>query len=127
MTLASASCSRRTTIPAEAPHGPIRKARASAQSSTCIGPLANPAGVKRQLSASPGPIYVPVYAEALRLLGTERAMIVSGDEGLDELSIAGTSRFASIGFDLGHDIIAPEGAGLSPPSAVRNPGRRCGV
>ena len=47
-------------------------------------------------------------------------MIVSGDEGLDELSIAGTSRFASIGFELGHDIIAPEGAGLPrhPLSAI---------
>ena len=47
--------------------------------------------------------------------------LIRGDEGLDELSIAGTSRFASIGFDLGHDIIAPEGAGLPrhPLSAIR--------
>jgi anthranilate phosphoribosyltransferase len=54
-------------------------------------------------------------------LGTERAMIVSGEEGLDELSISGISRFASIGFDLGHDIIAPEGAGLTrhPSDAIR--------
>ena len=48
-------------------------------------------------------------------------MVVSGAEGLDEISISGVSRFASIGFDLGHDIIAPEGAGLSrhPAEALR--------
>ncbi|MCH4150463.1 MAG: anthranilate phosphoribosyltransferase [Sphingobium sp.] len=101
--------------------GPIRKALGKRTIFNLLGPLANPAGVKRQLLGIARPDYVPVYAQALRLLGTERAMIVSGDEGLDELSIAGTSRFASIGFDLGHDIIAPEGAGLPrhPLSAIR--------
>jgi len=68
--------------------------------------------VKRQLVGVAHPDLVPVYAEAMRLLGMERAMIVSGEEGLDELSISGISRFATIGFDLGHDIIAPEGTGL---------------
>ena len=67
------------------------------------------------------PALVGVYAEAMRLLGTERAMIVAGEEGLDELSISGVSQFVSIGFDLGHTIIAPEGAGLPrhPLSAIR--------
>ena len=35
------------------------------------------------------PAYIPIYAEALRQLGTEKSFVVSGDEGLDELSLAG--------------------------------------
>lgn len=100
---------------------PIRKAIGRRTIFNLLGPLANPAGVKRQLIGIARPDYVPVYTEAMSRLGTERAMIVSGDEGLDELSISGISHFKSIGFDLGHDIIAPEGAGLPrhPLSEIR--------
>lgn len=106
--------------PALGPIMPIRRAIGRRTIFNLLGPLCNPAGVTRQLVGVPSPTIIPLYAEALALLGTERAMIVSGDEGLDELSISGTSRFASIGFDLGHDIIAPEGAGLPrhPASAI---------
>lgn len=101
--------------------GPIRKSIGRRTIFNLLGPLANPAGVKRQLVGVADPGLVGVYAEAMTTLGTQRAMVVSGDEGLDELSISGISRFASIGFDLGHDIIAPEGVGLPrhPLSAIR--------
>jgi anthranilate phosphoribosyltransferase len=46
------------------------------------------------------------------MLGIDRAMIVSGEEGLDELSISGPSRIATIGFELPSDRIVPEDAGL---------------
>jgi anthranilate phosphoribosyltransferase len=100
---------------------PIRRKIGRRTVFNLIGPLANPAGVKRQLVGVATPDLVPAYAAAMTMLGTERAMIVSGDEGLDELSISGTSHFASIGFDLGHDIISPEGAGLPrhPLSEIR--------
>ena len=100
---------------------PIRKNIGRRTIFNLLGPIANPAGVKRQLVGVATPELVGVYAEAMTLLGTQRAMIVSGEEGLDELSISGISRFVSIGFDLGHDIIAPEGAGLPrhPLSAIR--------
>lgn len=68
---------------------PIRKAIGRRTIFNLIGPLANPAGVKRQLVGIARPDYVSVYAEAFRLLGTERAMVISGEEGLDELSLAG--------------------------------------
>jgi anthranilate phosphoribosyltransferase len=42
---------------------------------------------------------VPVYAEALAMLGTKQALIVSGDEGLDELSIAGGNDVADVTSD----------------------------
>jgi anthranilate phosphoribosyltransferase len=107
--------------PALARLAPIRREIGRRTIFNLTGPLANPAGVKRQLVGVPSPALVPVYRDAMAQLGTERAMIVSGEEGLDELSISGISRFASIGFDLGHDIIAPEGTGLPrhPSDAIR--------
>ena len=78
-----------------------------------IGPLANPAQVRRQLLGIARPDYVPVYAEAMMLLGTERSLIVSGEEGLDELSIAGSSDCADVGTERNHSHrITPEDAGL---------------
>lgn len=107
--------------PALARIAPIRKGLGRRTIFNLLGPLCNPAGVKRQLVGVPSPSLVPVYRDAMAQLGTERAMIVSGEEGLDELSISGNSRFASIGFDLGHDVIAPEGAGLTrhPSDAIK--------
>ncbi|AWW74836.1 anthranilate phosphoribosyltransferase [Erythrobacter sp. KY5] len=61
-----------------------------------MGPLSNPAGVKRQLIGIARPGYVPIYAEAKAKLGTERTFIVSGDEGLDELSLAGGNELADV-------------------------------
>lgn len=61
-----------------------------------MGPLANPALVKRQLLGIARPAYIPIYAEALRQLGTEKSLVVSGDEGLDELSLAGGNEIALV-------------------------------
>ncbi|MET0249115.1 MAG: anthranilate phosphoribosyltransferase [Sphingobium sp.] len=76
--------------------GPVRKAIGQRTIFNLMGPLANPAGVKRQLVGIARPAYVPIYAEALGLLGAEHALIVSGDEGLDELSTAGGNDVAEV-------------------------------
>jgi anthranilate phosphoribosyltransferase len=76
--------------------GPIRKALARRTIFNLMGPLANPAKVRRQLIGIARPAYVPIYAEALAMLGADRAMVVSGDEGLDELSVAGGNDIADI-------------------------------
>ncbi|MFZ2998506.1 anthranilate phosphoribosyltransferase [Sphingobium sp.] len=76
--------------------GPIRKAIGERTIFNLMGPLANPAGVRRQLVGIARPAYVPIYAQALAELGVDRAMIVSGDEGLDELSLAGGNDVAEI-------------------------------
>jgi anthranilate phosphoribosyltransferase len=101
--------------PALAHIAPIRKTLGRRTIFNLIGPLANPAGVTRQLIGIANPALLPVYAEALELLGTEGAMIVAGDEPLDELSIAGSSSFIRTGGALTR--IKPEDVGLPRHSA----------
>ncbi|WP_242186980.1 anthranilate phosphoribosyltransferase [Sphingomonas sp. CARO-RG-8B-R24-01] len=77
-----------------------------------MGPLANPAGVTRQLIGIARPDYAATYAAALEQLGTEAALVVSGEEGLDEVSCAGPTLAVSVGQASLPDRIAPEDAGL---------------
>ncbi|WP_225206849.1 anthranilate phosphoribosyltransferase [Novosphingobium huizhouense] len=75
---------------------PIRKAIGRRTIFNLMGPLANPAGVSRQLVGIARPAYVPIYAEALRSLGSQHSLVVSGDEGMDELSLAGGNEVAEL-------------------------------
>ncbi|MFM6852537.1 MAG: anthranilate phosphoribosyltransferase [Sphingopyxis sp.] len=75
---------------------PIRRAIGRRTIFNLIGPLANPAGVRRQLIGIARPDYVPIYAAALADLGSDHSLIVSGDEGLDELSLAGANHVAVV-------------------------------
>jgi anthranilate phosphoribosyltransferase len=99
--------------PAMARITPIRRRIGRRTIFNLMGPLANPAHVTRQLIGIARPDYAPVYADALGQLGTEAGLIVSGEEGLDELSGAGPSIAVSIGALALPDRIAPEDAGLS--------------
>jgi anthranilate phosphoribosyltransferase len=100
---------------------PIRKSLGRRTIFNLIGPLANPAGVKRQLIGVPRADLIETYTAALRLLGCERAMVVSGAEGLDEISISGPTHIRTIGFDLPNGVITPEDAGLPrhPAEAIK--------
>lgn len=100
--------------PALARVGPIRKALGRRTIFNLCGPLANPAGVTRQLVGVAHPSLIALYRDAMQLLDTEAALIVSGAEGLDELSIAGTSYMASIGLTGIGTEISPDNAGLAP-------------
>ena len=75
---------------------PIRRALGTRTIFNLMGPLANPANVRHQLVGIARPAYVPIYAEAIRRLGTERSFVISGDEGLDELSLAGGNEVADV-------------------------------
>jgi anthranilate phosphoribosyltransferase len=101
---------------------PIRRAIGRRTIFNLMGPLANPARVQRQLIGIARPDYVPVYAEALMQIGTERAMVVSGHEGLDELSLAGGNAVTQIEKDVARSyIVTAADAGLpsSPVSAIK--------
>lgn len=80
---------------------PIRKALGRRTIFNLMGPLSNPVGIMRQLIGIARPGYVPIYGEAAARLGTDRTFIVSGDEGLDELSLAGGNEMADV---AGHDF-----------------------
>ena len=101
---------------------PIRRAIGRRTIFNLMGPLANPARVTRQLVGIARPAHVPIYGEALRRLGTDHALVVSGDEGLDELSLAGGNTCAEIRGDAGAmRRVVPADAGLpsSPVDAIR--------
>ncbi|MFM1652708.1 anthranilate phosphoribosyltransferase [Brevibacillus sp. B_LB10_24] len=61
-----------------------------------LGPLTNPARAKRQLMGIYDASLLTVVAEALRELNVERALIVAGEDGLDELTITGKSWIAEL-------------------------------
>lgn len=101
---------------------PIRKAIGRRTIFNLIGPLANPAGVKRQLVGIARPDLVPVYADAIRMLGTERSFVISGDEGLDELSLVGGNVVADVqenGVTMHSVTAADAGLPTAPIEAIR--------
>jgi anthranilate phosphoribosyltransferase len=57
-----------------------------------LGPLTNPAGPRRQVVGVPRPDLTELLARALLLLGSERAWVVHGADGLDELSTTGYTK-----------------------------------
>ncbi|MGJ3648814.1 anthranilate phosphoribosyltransferase [Sphingomonas sp. GlSt437] len=107
--------------PAMARITPIRKRIGRRTIFNLMGPLANPARATRQLIGIARPDFAPTYADALAQLGTEAALVVSGDEGLDELSGAGASVAIGIGAISFPTRVVPEDAGLPrhPIAAVR--------
>ena len=87
-----------------------------------MGPLSNPAGVRRQLIGIARPAYVPIYAAAKAKLGTERTFIASGDEGLDELSLAGGNELADVtgnDFEMRRVVAVQANLPHSPVEAIR--------
>lgn len=101
---------------------PIRKAIGRRTIFNLMGPLANPARVSRQLIGIARPAYVPVYAEALHRLGTDHSRVISGDEGLDELSLAGGNEVAVItseGVRMQRSSAADAGLPSHPIEAIR--------
>jgi len=80
-----------------------------------LGPLANPARAPRQLLGVYAASLVPVVAETLSRLGSERALVVHGLEGLDEISPSGPTRAAWVEAGKVREVVLrPEDGGLQP-------------
>ena len=108
--------------PAMARIQPIRTRLARRTIFNLMGPLSNPAKVESQLIGIARPAYVPIYAGALARLGTGRSLIVSGDEGLDELSLAGGNEVAVVtgnGFIMERVDASAAGLPHAPVEAIR--------
>ena len=93
---------------------PVRKELAVRTIFNFLGPLTNPAGARRQLIGVSDPGYVETMAGALALLGVERALVVTSDDGLDEMSITAPTTVVEVdGADLSIYTVRPEDVGLS--------------
>ncbi|MGR3402618.1 MAG: anthranilate phosphoribosyltransferase, partial [Paracoccus sp. (in: a-proteobacteria)] len=78
-----------------------------------LGPLTNPASVRRQLTGAFSAQWIRPMAEVLRDLGSDAAWLVHGGDGTDELSIAGESHVAALkDGGITEFTITPEDAGL---------------
>jgi anthranilate phosphoribosyltransferase len=79
-----------------------------------LGPLTNPAGARRQLVGVFGGAYVRPVAEALRDLGAEKALVVHGTDGMDEITVTSETLVADVSEDgIEEYEISPEDFGLS--------------
>ncbi|ATX65425.1 anthranilate phosphoribosyltransferase [Roseinatronobacter bogoriensis] len=93
--------------------GPVRMELGTRTIFNILGPLTNPAGVKYQLTGAFSTDLLRPMAETLRALGTERAWLVHGGDGTDELSIAAESAVVALeGGALRAFSVHPEDAGL---------------
>lgn len=82
-----------------------------------LGPLSNPAGVRRQIIGVYAPGWVEPMARALAALGAERAMVVHGLDGLDELSTAAPSLIAHVeSGEVRFEQFDPSPLGLAVPA-----------
>ena len=75
---------------------PVRKALGVRTLFNILGPLTNPAQAKNQLMGVFHPDLVGIQANVLRQLGSQRAMVVHGEDGLDEISITGNTKVAEL-------------------------------
>lgn len=75
---------------------PVRKALGVRTIFNLLGPLANPAGATCQLLGVYAPELTEMFAHALRLLGTRRAFVVHGHDGMDELTICAATRVSEL-------------------------------
>jgi anthranilate phosphoribosyltransferase len=108
--------------PALARLGPIRKALGRRTIFNLLGPLANPAHVTRQLIGIARADYAPLYAEAMQRIGITRAMIVSGEDGMDELSLSAPNNITDLdGPTIRTFRVTAQDAGLPayPAEAIR--------
>jgi anthranilate phosphoribosyltransferase len=87
-----------------------------------LGPLSNPAGVKRQLVGVFSRHWIEPLAQVLKNLGSDHAWVVHGSDGLDEITTAGPTSVAALENGTVRLFeIAPEDAGLprEKPEALR--------
>jgi anthranilate phosphoribosyltransferase len=103
-------------------HHPAMKAWAPARAElgvrtilNLLGPLANPAGVKRQVVGVFNAAWTEPIAEALSNLGSEHAWVVHGSDGLDEITTTGPTRVTELKDGKVHTFeVRPSDAGLPP-------------
>ena len=101
---------------------PVRKELAVRTIFNFLGPLTNPAGARRQLVGVSDPNYLERMAGALARLGCDRALLVSSEDGLDEMSTSAPTHVVEVnGEEISRYVVAPGDVGidLAPTGAIR--------
>jgi anthranilate phosphoribosyltransferase len=94
---------------------PVRKELGVRTIFNFLGPLTNPAGARHQVIGVSDPGKLELMAAALGELGTDRALVVSSEDGLDEFSVSGATRVVELREGrLETYAVTPEQAGLEP-------------
>jgi anthranilate phosphoribosyltransferase len=94
---------------------PVRKALGVRTIFNFLGPLTNPAGATRQLIGVSDPDYLELLAAALAELGGTSALVVSSDDGLDEISVSGDTRVVELkDGELVRSSVGPAELGVEP-------------
>ncbi len=93
--------------------GPARAELGTRTIFNLLGPLSNPAGVKRQVLGVFSASWLEPLAHVLRTLGSERVWLVHGEDGLDELTTTGVTQVVALESGVIRSFeITPEDAGL---------------
>jgi anthranilate phosphoribosyltransferase len=101
---------------------PVRRELAVRTVFNMLGPLTNPAGAERQLIGVADPDYLERIAGALAMLGVERALVVAGEDGLDEVSATAPTHVVEVnGERLERYILQPATVGIDAAAAARAP------
>ncbi|HLL91631.1 MAG TPA: anthranilate phosphoribosyltransferase [Solirubrobacteraceae bacterium] len=102
---------------------PVRRELAVRTIFNLLGPLTNPAGARRQLIGVSDASFLDTIAGALAKLGVDRALVVSSDDGLDEISASAPTKVVEVnGQEIERYVLDPQQLGLEPatggPEAV---------
>ena len=100
---------------------PVRRELAVRTIFNFLGPLTNPAGARRQLIGVSDPAYLERIAGALARLGVDRALVVSSEDGLDEMSTSAPTHVVEVnGNAIERYVVTPQDVGIATatPDAV---------
>ena len=92
---------------------PVRRELAVRTIFNLLGPLTNPAGARRQLIGVSDPRFLETIAGALAQLGVDRALVVAGEDGLDEVSASAPTSLVEVnGQEIRRYVLTPEEVGI---------------
>jgi anthranilate phosphoribosyltransferase len=98
---------------------PVRRELAVRTIFNLLGPLTNPAGARRQLIGVSDASFLDTIAGALASLGVDRALIVSSEDGLDEISAWAPTKVVEVnGEEIRSYTLDPHEAGIAPAAAA---------
>jgi anthranilate phosphoribosyltransferase len=107
---------------------PVRRELAVRTIFNLLGPLTNPAGARRQLIGVSDATFLETIAGALARLGVDRALVVAGEDGLDEVSASAPTRVVEVnGEEIESYVLHPGEVGVRESPGTAGDGPRGGT